>query len=267
MDHARFDTLARRVFGDLRQSRRAAVATLLGFTLLRQDRGQTLAKPAGKTNPQSCYRKGTSCTPGQGANASRCDFSSSTNLVGRDFRGANLSKSNFTGAQLPGADFRGANLSRACLVGANLLDAKLGASVNLRKAVFCGTLMPDGSRNDRDCEQGTACCPTGCEGGECGDGCVGFNQVCSILSPLRCCGDTGCTVSIVPGLTSCQFHCLSNLQCADRFPNLDLTCVDSPGVCTFIGRCCRPKQCATDADCPRSGRCCTFPVGESRCCI
>jgi hypothetical protein len=255
MDHDRFDTLARCVFTDLRHSRRAAVATLLGATLLRHTPSPALAKPSAKAKTTACYPRGTACTPGKGTNASGCDFAGSIALFQGDFRGANLSKSNFTGAQLAQADFRGANLSGACLVGANLSDAKLGSSVNRDKAIFCGTLMPDGSRNDRDCEHGTACCPTGCEEGGCGGECVTFGRLCSILSPLRCCGDTYCTPAIIPGVTSCQFKCLSNLHCELTFPHLDLTCVESAGVCPFFRRCCRPKPCTTDADCPRTGRC------------
>ena len=44
MDHERFDTLTRRVFTDLRQSRRTAMATLLGATLL-------LPLPAARRTP------------------------------------------------------------------------------------------------------------------------------------------------------------------------------------------------------------------------
>ena len=152
MDHERFDTLARRVFTDLRQSRRAAVATLLGAALLRHDLGSVLAKPKTKqAKAKVCYPGGTHCTPGKGKNTSGCDFTGSTDFFEGDFRGANLSNSNFTGAVLARGDFRGANLSGACLVGANLLEAKLGSSVNLDKAIYCHTLMPDGtSHNNRD---------------------------------------------------------------------------------------------------------------------
>lgn len=63
MDHERFDTLAWRVFTDLRQSRRTAVAALLGAALLRHELGTVLAKPKAK-QAKVCYPGGTHCAPG-----------------------------------------------------------------------------------------------------------------------------------------------------------------------------------------------------------
>jgi hypothetical protein len=160
MDHARFDTLARRVFTDLRQSRRTAVATLLGATLLRHELGPVFAKPKAKAKAaaaDACYPS-TNCTPGKGKNTSRCNFAFSTVFRNKDVRGSNLSNSSFREADLTGADFRGANLSGACFVGADLLGAKLGSSVNLSGAIFCNTRMPDGRIDSSGCEKTTACC-------------------------------------------------------------------------------------------------------------
>jgi hypothetical protein len=160
MDHSRFDTLARRVFTDLRQSRRTAVATLLGATLLRHELGPVFAKPKAKAKAaaaDACFPS-TNCTPGKGKNTSRCDFAFSTVFRNKDVRGSNLSNSSFREADLTGADFRGANLSGACFVAADLLGAKLGSSVNLHGAIFCNTRMPDGRIDDRGCDQTTACC-------------------------------------------------------------------------------------------------------------
>jgi hypothetical protein len=50
-------------------------------------------------------------------------------------------------------------LSGGCFAGAVLVEARLGASVNLDKAVFCNTVMPDGSVDDSGCGKTTACCP------------------------------------------------------------------------------------------------------------
>jgi hypothetical protein len=161
MDRNQFDTLARLV--STRQSRRAALATLLGAAVLRSNPGAALAKKIKKRGrveaaaANRCY-PGTRCTPGPGRNASRCDFAFSTVFRNRDVRGSNLSKSSFRGADLRGADFRGANLSGGCFVGADLLGAKLGSSVNLHKAIFCNTRMPDGSINTSGCDKTTACC-------------------------------------------------------------------------------------------------------------
>jgi hypothetical protein len=161
MDHAHFDTLARRVFTDLRQSRRAALATLVGVTLLRHDVGMTLAKKQAKATTaaaDACFPGGTTCRPGRGTNASRCDFAHSTLFTHKDVRGANLSNSNFFAADLRGADFRGANLSGSCFVGADLTGAKLGSSVNLHDAIFCHTTMPDGRIDNSGCAGETPCC-------------------------------------------------------------------------------------------------------------
>jgi hypothetical protein len=160
MDHARFDTLARRVFTDLRQSRRTAVATLLGATLLRHELGPVFAKPKAKAKAaaaDACFPS-TNCTPGKGKNTSRCDFAFSTVFRNKDVRGSNLSNANFYNADLTGADFRGANLSGGCFINANLTGAKLGSSVNLKDAVFCRTTMPDGTIDNSGCDGDTPCC-------------------------------------------------------------------------------------------------------------
>lgn len=174
MDHHRFDSLARQVFTRSRQSRRAALAAVLGATLLRADPGSVRAK---KTKPQkarantrantaanatatpadACYPN-TSCTPGKGKNASGCDFANSTLFRNLSVRGANLSNANFFAADLTGADLRGANLSGGCFVSADLTGARLGASVNLHNAVFCNTRMPDGTIDNSGCEGATPCC-------------------------------------------------------------------------------------------------------------
>ena len=84
-------------------------------------------------------------------------------------QGSNLSGANFTGAQMAEANFQGADLGGACLVGANLLGAAIDNSTNLKDAIFCRTLMPDGSLNDSGCDQGTPCCPAPaiCQGDAC----------------------------------------------------------------------------------------------------
>jgi hypothetical protein len=235
MDHEHFDTLARRVFTDLRQSRRAAVATLLGAALLGQAPSTVLAKKA-KAQAKVCYPSGTHCKPGRGKNTPGCDFSNATAFFEGDFRGANLSKSNFTGAQMARADFRGANLSGACLVSASLQAAKLGSSVNLDKAIFCNTLMPDGTFNDRDCDKDTACCPTPppiCE--ECGDACRKPGNSCfPLLDP--CCARYECTPTLLFGVTACAIPCGVDSDC--RFWGEGGKCEYDINNCPFMDRCC-----------------------------
>jgi uncharacterized protein YjbI with pentapeptide repeats len=68
--------------------------------------------------------------------------SSSTNLTGSDFVGANLQGANFAGANLAGVDFTGANLQGANFAGANLTGANFeGANLqgaNLQNATIQG---------------------------------------------------------------------------------------------------------------------------------
>jgi hypothetical protein len=164
MDHEQFDTLARRLFTDRHRSRRAAIAGLLGAALLGIDPGSTFARRKGRGGRRvsaaatdQCF-PGTKRAPGAGKNSSRCDFSFSTAFRNKDVRGANLSQSNFVGADLRGADLRGANASGSCFISADLSGARLGSSVNLRGAVFCNTRMPDGKIDNSGCEGATPCC-------------------------------------------------------------------------------------------------------------
>ncbi|MFN8590946.1 MAG: pentapeptide repeat-containing protein [Thermomicrobiales bacterium] len=235
MDDAHFDSLARQVFTGLRGSRRAAIAALVGGALFRSDLGKGFARTKAKADASVCY-PGTRCAPGEGKNASGCDFSGSTGFYQGKFRGANLSNSNFTGAQLAGGDFRGANLSGACLVGANLQAAKLGSSVNLKGAIFCRTLMPDGAFNDRDCDRGTACCPTPppiCE--ECGDACLKPGETCGLFIG-DCCPRYLCTPSFLPVVLSCQIPCGTDADCRYWGPNGK--CQYDINSCPFMDRCC-----------------------------
>jgi len=244
MDREQFDSLARFVF--TQQSRRTAIATIVSAAVLGRAPASLLAKGKSKAQAKatvkSCYPS-TNCTPGKGKNTSGCDFSGSTAFFEGDFRGANLSNSNFTGAQLAHGDFRGANLSGACLVSANLLDAKLGASVNLDKAVLCHTLMPDGSIEERDCGKGTRCCPAPpavCRE-ECGpDDCISTiaQPCCTLGFCTPCCTGGACTPTLPNFLVStCEWPCTIDLECRNRF-GADFKCVFDPILCPFIGSCC-----------------------------
>jgi uncharacterized protein YjbI with pentapeptide repeats len=171
MDHERFDAITRLAWTT--SSRRTVLGLLLGAALHGRDVDSAAGKPlAGrkgkKTQTQTsskqrsgdrrCY-PGTSCIPGPGRDNTGCDFSFSTLFRDKNAQGSQLGKSNFRGADLRGANFQGANLAGACFVSANLEGAKLGASVNLHKAIFCNTIMPDGSVDDSGCAKTTACCP------------------------------------------------------------------------------------------------------------
>ncbi|MFN8593708.1 MAG: pentapeptide repeat-containing protein [Thermomicrobiales bacterium] len=251
MDHDRFDSIVRALFAGSRQSRRAALATLLGAALLRPEAGVD-ARRKGRDRRRvaaaaACY-PATRCNPGPGRNTSGCDFSASTLFRNRNARGANLSNCNFTGANLSGADLRSANLSGGCFVGADLTGAKVGGSVNLSKAVFCHTTMPDGSTDNSGCNSPTSCCPTcvpatcaslGISCGTAPDGCGGTlrcgscgtgetptcnNGVCArcdaTCAPLCGCfnladGNTRCGSTLG---SSCALPCTSNADCPAARP-------------------------------------------------
>ena len=274
MERSRFDGLARLVFATRTRSRRSALAAIVGAVALGREPAGTLAKGRSKRKRRvraqakttaaipaaACYPGGSTCVPGRGKNNSGCDFSSSTAFVDANARGANLSNTNFRDADAYGADFRGANLSGSCFVKANLRNAKLGSSVNVGGAIFCRTLMPDGSINDRDCGKGTACCPTPtvCAGEACGpEDCVPNSDICTLLwfgNP--CCSDQVCTTGIVPLVTTCQLPCSTQQQCRDLDPSGRLVCANDAIGCTYIGTCCTQKECDSDADCPSPSTCC-----------
>jgi hypothetical protein len=230
MDRGQFDTLARVI--SHKQSRRGAIAAVLGAALLGHDPAAMLAKGKRKANgnakakAKSCYPN-TTCVPGRGRDASGCDFTGSNAFFQGNFRGSNLSHGNFTRADLRGADFRGANLAGACFVDVSLRDAKLGASVNLHQAIFCNAVMPDGSRNDSGCDKGTACCPTTCQGEACGpETCNGFGDFCGTVAGPCCAG----WVCLNPPFSVCNTYCTSNDDCTTHSP--DLVCVfNEPTVC------------------------------------
>jgi hypothetical protein len=74
---------------------------------------------------------------------------SQANLSGADLRGANLSGANLSGADLRGANLSGANLSRADLSGANLSGAKL-LGTQLREANLTGAKLDLGWESSKD---------------------------------------------------------------------------------------------------------------------
>lgn len=218
MDRGRFDALARLVSS--RPSRRAVLAALLGAALPRQGPDAAMARKKRRARAEAagvCY-PGARCTPGKGRNTSGCDFSRTTVFRNLDARGANLSRASFAGADLEGVDLRGANVSGSCFVEASLRHARLGASVNMRNAIFCGTVMPDGSINDRDCGRGTACCPIFPDSGGGGGGggrhdvtCIPLGTGCKPrhLAPSQppCCPDLTCSrvqADGTLGLSACR---------------------------------------------------------------
>jgi hypothetical protein len=252
MDRDRFDGLARLVSANSKPSRRGMLAAVLGAVAFGR---QPAASPAkrrsrrrGKVGAQAktkavaaapiCYPGGAACVPGRGRNNSGCDFSGSTVFVDKDARGSNLSNANFRDADAYGADFRGANLSGACFVDASLYGAKLGASVNLHGAVFCRTVMPDGSIDDSGCDNGTPCCPTDAPPPQ-GGTCRGLYNLCGIFAG-ECCEGLTCTTTFAIVVTACQKVCQTDADC--RPYSAKLKCDFDAKVCpTSLGKCCVPK--------------------------
>lgn len=266
MDNNRFDSLARAVFAESRQTRRAALAAVVAAIVLRPD-SDALAKRRRRNNTRdrssstvqvaaeasACY-PGARCAPGRGANASRCDYSGTTLFRNRDARGANLSNSNFTGADMSGADLRAANLGGSCFVGADLSGAKLGSSVNLGGAIFCNTIMPDGSFNDSGCNAPTPCCPT-CTPITCSDleiSCGTAPNNCG--GTLRCgtCG-TGATPSCNSGTCArCDATCAAECGCFNL--------ADGNTRCGSILNSDCALTCTSNDDCPANRPYCVASV-------
>lgn len=255
MNAKRFDNLARGLLTTI--TRRRGIGALLagtlgplGFTMAeakkkrKKKRRKRKRKRKQKRRNRRCYT-GTRCEPGRDQNTARCNFANSVRFFELDVQGADLSEANFTGAQLAKANLEGVDLSGACLVGANLLDATIDDATNLDGAIFCRTLMPDGSINDEGCGQGTRCCPTPetCEEGSCeGVGCIdSYFAECSVIgfpSPF-CCEPAVCTPSIfAPVLTRCQVPCDSDDYCR-RVVGGTSRCLVDFIFCPFVGNCCQ----------------------------
>jgi hypothetical protein len=249
MDRYRFDALAR-LLGTT-GSRRAALGAVIGLEIFgsgadalakrgkQRHRGRRRGRVAAQQVPANCFNNPT-CAPGPGKNLGKCDLAGA-DLSGANLKGANLGSANLLGADLTGADLRGANLDKACLTNADLTGAKINASTNADSARYCGTIMPDGSINDRDCDRPTRCCeactPTG---SECNDGtaacCDGGTCVAGTCQLLSCLKDDDCPVDSV----CCGGTCQSGVCCAEG-----ASCSDASECCPLIGVdvCCNDSVC------------------------
>ncbi|MBP6892664.1 pentapeptide repeat-containing protein [Candidatus Babeliales bacterium] len=67
-------------------------------------------------------------------------------LSGVDFFNATLVSTSFDGANLSNANFYGADVAYANFAGADLTGAKLDGAINCKLALFCGAIMPDGTK-------------------------------------------------------------------------------------------------------------------------
>lgn len=182
MDPSRFDHLTTALARSATR-RTALIGALAALGLSRSSLAAKQQKrPVRAQEAAVCYPS-SKCTPGKGRNNSRCDFFGSALFRGLDARGANLSQSNFTAANLEGADLRSANLSGSCFIVANLRGARLSAA-NRHNAVFCGTIMPDGSVDNSGCDRQTACCQ--CPDGNCARNANDQPDCAGVLKRAKC---------------------------------------------------------------------------------
>ena len=289
MESDRFDRLARSLAAG--SSRRRLLAGLLAGLIVPLEVAAKRGKDKRRKQRQKsqriqaqlepCWRVGA-CIPKKGANVSRCNLVGYDPTTPPDCTGCNLSRANLRGANLSGANLTKANLSGACLVDATLNGATISNNTNLYNAIFCRTIMPDGSPNNSGCGSGTACCPTcnvglggNCSalGSVCCDGltCVGGTCVCI---PDTCeglghqCGSStdGCGGTLNCGGCAATEQCDDN-RCFLEFPNCAgcgdgkfAVAVNSGGInfchTAFTGsELCANQQCSNTADCPANQWC------------
>ena len=330
MERNRFDTLTRLLVTPL-GSRRALLGALLGASLMGRA-SDLLAKPGKQRKrrkkrghegtqtsapePQSCCGTKRCDPPQAGSTRAGCDFGGRSfarqNLNGSVFRGIDGRLSNFfasdnrgsvfTDACLFAATFRGAKLSGtvwdgACLLAADFTGADFGGDATaLERATLCFTVMPDGSRNDRDCNNLPPCCQDGlgrawpcntaadcpdekCQTAVCDfpcDGCLGvcLYDVFDGPSPNGLCDTVCCDGECCP---SDAYVCDAEPQCClpdspaacDQSGACAATCGANCSVCVNLAngsvQCgdlaqldCR--SCASNADCPASASQCVASV-------
>lgn len=268
MDHDSFDRVSR-LFGAARTRRAALGAVLAAAGGVGAWSGSAAKRPRKRKKSwvAAAALPGTrSCPhPKAGQNLSKCDFTNA-DLRGANLRGANLSGAHFGAADLCSADLRGANLhktdfSQAVLTRVDFRAANL-ATATLEGAIFCQTRMPNGALDNRHCPpDGDVCCGDEvceegaiCHSGRCLEGgCVNVAHACNIVLST-CCNGAHCRNVNSPYLTTCQLDCQSDADC----PNTNLTCRSDGFFCpreNADAKCCLRKPCSGRADCP-SGRCC-----------
>lgn len=206
----------------------------------KKSKGNGQGKDQKRANAQGepCWRAGA-CILKKGANVSRCNLAGYTSTTPLDCTGCNISRANLRGANLSGANLTRANLSGSCLVNATLSGATIANNTNLANAVFCNTVMPDGSINNSGCGNGTTCCDT-CLPSTCAQTCCSGQCVNVQTNPNNCgaCGRT-CEAGDIclNGACACG---------ADTCQSLGKQCGSWPDGCggtLDCGSCTPPLQC------------------------
>lgn len=199
MDEQHLDQVARRLGAT--GTRRTAFGALLAGLLLPLEataRGRDKHRTRhgnrsrrSRVQTEACWRAGA-CIVSKGSNVSQCDLAGYVAPESLDCTRCNFSRANLRGADLTDVDLTRANLNASCLVDANLSGATVTNSTNLYNAIFCRTIMPDGSTNNSGCGSGTPCCPT-CSGASfCPSGCcIGNPGTCGVCPGTETCGGGG----------------------------------------------------------------------------
>jgi hypothetical protein len=249
MDPTAFDRLTCLLAGSVSRRRTLVSALFAGVGATRLGAGETAAKrgkrPGGnRRRSRAKDRVGSQAAsqcgnPGPGQPLRRCDYSG-RDLVGIDlhsamlrqakFVDADLCGANLTSAHLRDADLRDANLTRAILRSASFKGAKTAG------AVFCETIMPDGTTNDSGCVEGATIC---CFDGECA-----ADEICL---------DGICQPECEPDLTPCNGECVDLETNFDHCGACDDPC-DAETADSCAGGACR---CGTGGACTAEGEVCT----------
>lgn len=209
----------------------------------KKGKGNGNGKDQQRTTAQAevCWRAGA-CSPKKGSNVSQCNLAGYTAPASLDCTRCNISRANLRAANLSGANLTAANLSGACLVDANLTDAIIANNTNLYGAIFCRTIVPDGSVNNSGCSSGTPCCPT-CDAGQpCASGCCNTAAgACGACPSGSTCGGGN---PGAPGICGCTSStCPTGANCG-TIPNVCGGTV-SCGSCPFPGQPCTNNVCGT----------------------
>lgn len=281
MDGRHLDALAKRL-----SSRRTALGSVFAALLLpleaadgkgkgrnrkRKDKrkGRGKGKDSGYGNRRTraqaepCWRVGA-CSPKKGANVSRCDLQGYFPSVTLDCTGCNISRANLRGANLSGANLTKANLSGACLVDADFTGATFASNTNLSNAIFCNTIMPDGSVNDSGCARATECCPI-CNEAICDQTCCNL-QCVNMQTSSEHCGTCGNACG--SGQRCCGGQCRIVQSDPNNCGACGTACGQGQGCCG--GQCLNvqtdPTNCGTCGKTCPSGQICCNGVCCDGCC-
>jgi hypothetical protein len=241
--------------------------------------GQPEPPPADCCGTESCPN------PEPGSTSADCDF------AGRSFVGDDHNGSIFRGIDGRGANFgqtnnRGSVFAEACLQGAAFHDAELGGSTwgdaclfdaDFRgadlggdetlfdNAMFCGTRMPDGSVNDRDCGRATRCCQRDAEPGPSpgpGPACQSAGDCPAEACHTKACQGGQCVYVVVADGPDPDGACAGG---ALRHCCAGECCAANATACNPQGLCCVPncagRTCGPDG-CGNADGCGTCPAGQ-----